>query len=597
VNLLPGITLSEMGARNEKMVYVRGFDIKHVPIYIDGIPIYVPYDGYPDLSRFNTFDLSEVTVSKGFSSVLYGPNTMGGAINMVSRRPTKEFEGNAGAGFSSGDTYHAFANLGSNRGTWYFQGGASYLDSDHFSVSDDFESTKTQPGSDRLNSYRTDWKANLKIGLTPNKTDEYAFSYINQQAEKGVPPYTGTDSRVTTRYWQWPYWDKESFYFNSNTSILEKSYVKTRLYYDIFKNSLYSYDDATYTTITKGYAFRSWYDDYTYGGSLEAGTQLLPKNFLKAAFHYKDDVHREHNEGYPLQHFEDQNISIGLEDTIDITNKFYTIAGVSYDRVETVEAQDLVSKTKTLKDFPLGTTDAYNPQLGLFYKLTDTDTVHASVAEKSRLPSIKDKFSYRLGTALPNPDLQPEESINYEVGYKGNIFKRFTAEANLFYNDVSDYILLKTIPDPSNPAKTINQNQNIGDINQYGVELGLSGQILASLNGGISYTYIQYDNKSTSDMLLDIPHDKVFAYLQYLTPLKGLSFLGSVEYNTDRYSSTDGVRVASGYTLINAKAMYEIYKGLTVETGIDNITDENYAIDEGYPLEGRTYFMNLTYTF
>jgi iron complex outermembrane recepter protein len=597
VNLLPGITLSEMGARNEKMVYVRGFDIKHVPIYIDGIPIYVPYDGYPDLSRFNTFDLSEVTVSKGFASVLYGPNTMGGAINMVSRRPTKEFEGEAGAGFASGDTYHAFANLGSNRRTWYFQGGASYLDSDHFSVSDDFKATKTQPGGDRLNSYRTDWKANLKIGLTPNKTDEYALSYINQQAEKGVPPYTGTDSRVTTRYWQWPYWDKESVYFNSNTSILEKSYVKTRLYYDIFKNSLYSYDDSTYTTITKGYAFRSWYDDYTYGGSLEAGTQLLPKNFLKAAFHYKDDVHREHNEGYPLQHFQDQSISIGLEDTIDITSKFYTIVGVSYDRVETVEAQDLISKTKTLKDFPLGTTDAYNPQLGLFYKLTDTDTVHTSIAQKTRLPSIKDKFSYRLGTALPNPDLQPEESVNYEVGYKGNIFKRFTAEANLFYSDVSDYILLKTIPDPSNPGKTVKQNQNIGDISQYGVELGLSGQILTSLNGGISYTYIQYENKSTSDMLLDIPHDKVFAYLQYLTPLVGLSFLGSVEYNTDRYSSTDGVRVAEGYTLINAKAMYEIYKGLTVETGIDNITDENYAIDEGYPLEGRTYFMNLTYKF
>jgi len=95
VNLLPGVTLSETGARNEKMVFIRGFDIKHVPIFLDGIPIYVPYDGYPDLSRFNTFDLSEVIVSKGFTSVLYGPNTMGGAINMVSRRPVKDFEFNA----------------------------------------------------------------------------------------------------------------------------------------------------------------------------------------------------------------------------------------------------------------------------------------------------------------------------------------------------------------------------------------------------------------------------------------------------------------------------------------------------------------------
>ncbi len=75
VNMLPGVTLSKFGARNEMMVNVRGLDTKHVPIYLDGIPIYVPYDGYPDLSRFNTFDLANITVSKGFSSVLYGPNT------------------------------------------------------------------------------------------------------------------------------------------------------------------------------------------------------------------------------------------------------------------------------------------------------------------------------------------------------------------------------------------------------------------------------------------------------------------------------------------------------------------------------------------
>ena len=97
-NLIPGVTASVTGARSEQTLYVRGFDIKHVPIFLDGIPIYVPYDGYPDLARFTTFDLSELVVSKGFTSVLYGPNTMGGAINMVSRRPERTFEGNAGAG-------------------------------------------------------------------------------------------------------------------------------------------------------------------------------------------------------------------------------------------------------------------------------------------------------------------------------------------------------------------------------------------------------------------------------------------------------------------------------------------------------------------
>lgn len=142
-NLLPGVTLTHGGFRNELMLSVRGFDIKRVPIFLDGIPIYVPYDGYPDLGRFTTFDLSEIVVSKGFSSVLYGPNTMGGAINMVSKKPVKAFEMNAGAGYASGKDYDVYGNSGTNQGRWYLQGGASYIDSDYFRLSDDFTPTAT----------------------------------------------------------------------------------------------------------------------------------------------------------------------------------------------------------------------------------------------------------------------------------------------------------------------------------------------------------------------------------------------------------------------------------------------------------------------
>ena len=72
VNVLPGVNLGNAGARNEGMIYVRGFDMRQVPLYVDGIPLYVPYDGYIDPNRFTTFDLSEIMVSKGYSSVLFG---------------------------------------------------------------------------------------------------------------------------------------------------------------------------------------------------------------------------------------------------------------------------------------------------------------------------------------------------------------------------------------------------------------------------------------------------------------------------------------------------------------------------------------------
>ncbi len=594
-NLLPGVTASVTGARNEQTLYVRGFDIKHVPLFLDGIPIYVPYDGYPDLARFTTFDLSEVVVSKGFTSVLYGPNTMGGAINMVSRRPEKTFEGDISAGISSGNTYKTALNIGSNQQTWYIQTGASYLDSDYFRVSDDFQPTKSEDGGHRDNSYQQDEKANIKVGFTPNKDDEYAFNYIYQHGEKGTPPYAGTDSSVTTRYWQWPYWDKQSYYFTSKTKFNDLGYLKSRVFHDIFKNSLFSYDDATYTTISKKYAFKSNYDDYSDGGSIELGTPLIPNNMLKLALHYKLDVHREKNsESSPVQTFKDQILSAGLEDTITFTDTAYAITGISYDTIKTLEAENYIAGQIT--DFPKETTSGVNPQLGFFYLPAKDNTIHISAAHKTRLPTIKDRFSYRLGNAIPNPDLDPEKSINYEIGYENKQLDNIYWKSTVFYNDVTDYIQSVKVPDPSAPGKMTLQNQNIGEVDLYGFESELSAYVLTSLQLGCNYTLTYADNKADASELTNIPQHKLTPYLKY-TLFDRWSFLADAEFDSKRYSSSDGVQVASGFTVANLKFGYDFGNGFLAETGIKNIFDKDYELQEGYPEDGRTMFANVRYSF
>ncbi|MFV0436736.1 MAG: TonB-dependent receptor plug domain-containing protein, partial [Desulfopila sp.] len=585
--LLPGVTSSMSGARNEQTLYIRGLDIKHVPIYLDGIPIYVPYDGYPDLSRFTTFDLSEVVVSKGFSSVLYGPNTMGGAINMVSRRPEKAFEGGAGAGVNSDGTYSVYTNIGTNQQTWYLQAGASYLDSEYYSLSDNFNRTRTENGGHRENSYHRDGKVSFKVGFTPNEDDEYAFSYSYQHGQKGTPPYAGTSESQRARYWQWPYWDKESYYFTSKTTFTEVGYLKSRFFYDSFKNSLSSFDDDTYKTMNRGYAFKSKYDDYTDGGSIEVGTPLIPSNLVKFAIHFKQDVHRERNDGKPNQRFEDWVWSLGLEDTITLTDKLYAIAGVSYDAVDTKEAEDVDSSGKIV-DFPQDRTGHFNPQIGLFYSPSETNTLHASVAMKTRLPSIKDKYSYRLGNAIPNPDLDPERSVNYEIGYEDKHWQDIRWQITAFYNDVTDYVQMVEVANPNDPGKTIDQNQNIGKVDLYGLELEGLSYLTSSLLVGGNYTYIKAHNRSDSNKLTDVPKHKIFAYLQY-TPTDSLSAQVDVEYNSKRYSATDGSRVAGDFTVTNVKLGYNFNRGFVAEAGIKNLFDENYAIDEGYPEAGRTF--------
>ncbi|MEH6952452.1 hypothetical protein V4R08_14130 [Nitrobacter sp. NHB1] len=62
---------------------------------------------------------------------------------------------------------------------------------------------------------------------------------------------------------------------------------------------LSAFDDITYTTQSNKGRFDSYSDDNARGGSVEAGTELIPMNTLNAAFHYRQDFHTEWNDNRP----------------------------------------------------------------------------------------------------------------------------------------------------------------------------------------------------------------------------------------------------------------------------------------------------------
>ncbi|WP_433813957.1 TonB-dependent receptor plug domain-containing protein [Flavobacterium johnsoniae] len=594
LNLLPGISLTASGPRNESMVSVRGFDLRQVPVYMDGIPVYVPYDGYVDLARFTTFDLAAVDVSKGFSSVLYGPNSLGGAINLISRKPSKKLEYDGSLGMLNENGYKGNINIGSNLGKFYFQGGFSYLDRNSTRMSSNFIPTANENGGQRDNSYRTDQKISFKIGWTPTEKSEYAIGYINQQGEKGNPVYTGNDPLNTLllkpRFWQWPNWDKESFYFISNSGFDDKNSLKTRLYFDRFKNTLDSYDDANYSAQTKPYAFESIYNDYTYGGNLEYNTKFIPKNDLKIAFHFKEDVHRENNLGEPVRHFTDNTVLVGIEDVYKVNSKFTVIPGVSYNIRANKEAEDYNSTTKVISDYPSAqASDAFNAQVGLFYQLNEEQKLGAAVSQKTRFATIKDRYSYRMGTAIPNPDLKPEKAINYELNYTANLFRKITFQTALFYSSLSDAILSVSNVEPGK-----SQMQNFGEADYKGIEAQLNYAVLENLLFNVNYTYIERKNITNPTIhFTDVPNTKVMGTLEY-SPVKILRFIANSEFNSSRFSTSYGARVPD-YTLLNFYGSGKISKNLSIDAGINNIFDKNYSLVEGYPEEGRNFFVTLRF--
>lgn len=600
LNLSSGVSLSKVGARNEEMIYVRGFDLRQVPVFLDGIPVYVPYDGYVDLGRFNTFGISHIDVAKGFSSLIYGPNTLGGAINLVSRKPDALLEGEIGAGTTwanNGDnnSRRIYTNIGTNQGDWYLQGGISYLDVNGFSLPDDFPVRRFENGNERENSYSDDRKISLKFAYTPNDTDEYSLSYSSQQGEKGNPPYAGTIANINARYWQWPVWDKDSIYFLSNTQ-WDKVTLKVRAYHDTYQNSLFTYDDATYTTQNRPSSFKSWYDDYTNGASAQLDIQVSSNNLLKAAYHWKEDIHREHNAGEPWRNTSDRTQSVALEDTHNITDNLSLVAGVSHDWRESMEAEDYNATTGVISDFPKGDNSANNAMLGIFYRVSDTGRIHLTAARKHRFATIKDRFSYRMGSAIPNPDLRSEAADHIELGYEVALNNSLRWDISLFRSEISDMIQAISIPASACSSPPCSQMQNIGEVRATGVDTGLHFSF-GDFQLGTVYSYLDRDNISAPRVhLIDTPQHKLAADLRWNIS-QAWNLTATTEASSSRYTTSNGVQQTSGFGVTNIKTGYRIFdEKLLIETGVRNIFDRLYEYSEGFPEAGRTWFLQLNYS-
>ena len=599
INLMPGITKTRIGSRNETEVFVRGFDLRQVPLFVDGIPVYVPYDGHMDLGRFTTFNLSKIQVSKGGSSVLYGANTMGGAINLVSKKPQDSLEFNGSVGWLSGGR-RANIRAGSRWGKFYAQVGLSHYKRDYYNLSGDFEPTDTENGGKRENSYNEDNKLSFQLGYVPDERSEYSISYIRQHGAKGNPAYTGNDTLNSQyyrpRYWKWPYWNKESLYFISRTGIGAKSYLKTRFFYDSFGNKLNSYDDSTYTTQQKRYAFTSIYDDHSLGGVVEFGTERFKNHFLKLALHYKKDVHQEYGPEDPKVTMSDYTTSLGIEDAVRITDRITMVSGLNWNTRGSLKAEKLVNDDIT--SFPSNNSQAINGQLNFSYRLDSLDgELFATVARKTRFATLKDRYSYRLGRALPNPYLEPENTINYEIGIKGKMFSGVNFRSALFYSSIDDIIQrVDNVSYDSDLDTWLAQYKNSGKGAFYGAEGIITCQIFDKLKGRLNYTFIKRKNLSNPDLkFTDVPEHKFFTHLKYNFN-DYLWVMSSFEYNSDRYSTTYGT-VASEYSLINLKAHAKILKYISFEGGINNLLDKNYALAEGFPEPGRNYYLTFQFSY
>ncbi|MEI9812643.1 MAG: TonB-dependent receptor [Acidobacteriota bacterium] len=444
-----------------------------------------------------------------------------------------------------------------------------------------------------MNAYQTDNKGRIRVAWTPNHRDQYTFTYAKQNGEKGNPPYAGTDSTVRPRYWQWPQWDKESFYFIGDKSLGENTYVRARFYYDKFNNVINAYDNANYNTQTLPSSFVSPYDDDTFGTTTEFGTKLWNRQSVKLSLYFKDDKHREYNVGEPQRTFRDQTLSLGFQDTIQLAPRMSAVLGFSADHLDVLNAQNYIASTRTIQPFPKNNIWAYNPQAGLFYNVSESGKLHFTYARKTRLPTIKDRYSYRMGQAIPNPDLREERSDNFEVGYTHILGARSTIEVALFRSNISNSTQRFFV------QPNVFQLRNMGEARYLGGEFSFRTSVTRKLQFSTNYTYLSRRNQTIpATILLDAPRHKSYSMLTYTWHSRVATF-ADLLYEGGRWNANDAGRVlrAPSFGAVGIGGTARLYRAAELQAGVNNLLDRNYFYVQGYPEAGRNFYVNLRYRF
>lgn len=597
LNIVPGITTTTgAGNRNETQISVRGFDRYQVPLLMDGIRLYLPADNRIDFDRFLTPDLSEIQVSKGYVSVLNGPDGMGGAINLVTRKPVKPFEGEvrASATFGNNGKYSGnteYASVGGRQQLYYYQVSIEQRDMDHWRLSDNFKPTVAENGGDRDHTSKKDSRINLKAGITPNATDEYSLNFVKQEGEKhGIGSVTGT-STIST--WDWPTWDTTSLYWLSHTQLTDQTYLKTKAYYNTFENTLVAYTNVNLNTQN----FVSYYDDNAKGFSVEAGTDHFAQQTLKAALHYRRDQHKEWqftkgtNFTEPKQTTVEDVFSLALEDTWHATKQLDLVGGISRDARMSKQAEEFASGK--LFNQPVSDSYATNYQAAGIYRYRDSGKIHLSLSDRTRFPTMAERFSTRFGGAISNPGLQPERATNIELGIADKLAPGIRGEAAIFHSRVKDAI--QSVPIVYNNAN-YSQSRNVGEASFKGVELGLSASVTPTLDFGGNYSYIETELTNPNDAsarLTTTPQNKAFLYAKW-RPLAGLSVIPAWEYASARWSTKavgSGYVKTGAYDLLSLKLEYQVLRDWSVSLTGRNLTDKNYQLVDGYPQEGRNFIL------
>ena len=223
------------------------------------------------------------------------------------------------------------------------------------------------------------------------------------------------------------------------------------------------------------------------------------------------------------------------------------------------------------------------------YRIGTSTRIRGSVGTAFNTPTFNELYNPTVvpGFFGANPDLDPEESVSYEVGLESGT-SDYRWGASVFRTEIDD--LITYVVDEG-------MNMNVDEATIDGVELTGTALDVDGWRLQASATWLDPVAKG-SDGAEDTklprrPQRKLtFDFDRQI----GLGSLGvSVRHEGRRFDDAANEQRLNEFTLIDLRVGYELSRNVRVRASIDNVGDQEYETASGFRNLGREYFLRLEY--
>ncbi|MFT6990416.1 MAG: Fe(3+) dicitrate transport protein [Paraglaciecola sp.] len=602
---------------------------------------------FPNVSR-----MTQVEVFKGPSAITYGPNTVGGAINMLSRPVDAKDKGEldiaAGQqGYAKAHAYYSknigdlglmlegihlradgFKSLADDRNTGFVKN--EILAKANYQFADDpyNQQVHLKVGYSEEVSHETylgltdaDFTADPYQRYAASQNDKFDSEHLQLQVSHYIE--LTPDMTVFTQVYRRDFnrdWDRLNSFVSSRSIERILAAPETGLN-ERFLRILKGETDSVTTDETLIFTLndRTFYSQgiqskLSWDNKLGAADVTLDAGLRI----HQDQVERLHRVRF-FDMLSGQLQYAGQADVVATNNKDTTTAIAAFVnskiqygdlhtsfglRVENIEGESNDYLAQTLQS---NSDSVVLPGAGVFYQLTPELGILAGI-NKGFVPNSPGEAS----------DIEPEESWNYELGLRANVAD-WQIEAIGFFNDYSN---LKGSCTFSNGCTTeLDVEFNGGEVDIYGAEFSSHGQFELS-NGleipvKIAYTYTQSEFQSSFDSTFsqwgDVTNGDELPYLpenqfNLQVGLSGENWQVDLAYKyMTKMSEAAGTGVelegvmTSDISQIDVAAWYQISDALRIYGKVDNLTDEANIVSRrpfgARPGKPRQFVLGAKYAF